>query len=110
MNKSQAAALLERLDGRTIGGLQLERAVGTGVSAAVYQASDSAGDIFAVKIYDAQFASRDRLTRELLLRGHDCPNLVKIIAGGSETIDGIDLLFLVMEFIDGKELTKVRDR
>ena len=110
MNKSQAAELLERLVDRTIDGYHLSQAVGTGATAAVYRATDSEGAIFAVKIYDAQFASEDRLNRELLLKGHDCPNLVKIIAGGEQTVEDTRLLFLVMEFVDGMELTKLRDR
>ena len=76
----------------------------------MYEATNADGARAAVKIYDAQFADAGRLKRELTLAGHDCPHLVQVLGGGSESVEGTEFLFLLMEFVEGRELTKVRDR
>ncbi|HVU00940.1 MAG TPA: protein kinase [Polyangiaceae bacterium] len=109
MNRTQAGALLAKLSGRKIAGFELQRTVGVGVSAAVYEAVGEDGIKRAVKVYDPAFANEERLRRELLLVGHDCKHVVGILGGGSEDVDGTKILYLILEFIDGQELTKVRD-
>ncbi len=108
LKSSQATALLDKLRGHDFAGFRLDKAIGTGATAGVYRAVNDDGVVAAVKIYEAQFADEERLRRELSLHGHDCPHLVRIYGGGRTALEETELRYLVMEFIDGKELAQVR--
>jgi hypothetical protein len=92
--------------GRVIGGrYRLERVLGIGGMAAVYQARDAAGQLHAVKLLHPEMAAR-REVRERFVRegsvsdriGH--PGVVQTFPAG----DGTDDAYLVMEMLQGETL------
>jgi eukaryotic-like serine/threonine-protein kinase len=92
--------------GRVIGGrFRLERVLGIGGMAAVYQARDAAGHLHAVKLLHPEMAAR-REVRERFVRegsvseriGH--PGVVQAFPAG----DGTDDAYLVMEMLQGETL------
>src|ERR1700694_2583923 len=81
-------AELDNLIGQTVGDWKLEKFVNAGKSAAVFRGV-KASEIAAVKIFDPALVEEfgrdsqlNRILRELTLRGHGHPNLVKIFDGG----------------------------
>jgi serine/threonine protein kinase len=92
--------------GRVIGGrFRLERVLGIGGMAAVYQARDAAGTLHAVKLLHPEMAAR-REVRERFVRegsvseriGH--PGVVQTFPAG----DGTEDAYLVMEMLIGETL------
>jgi eukaryotic-like serine/threonine-protein kinase len=92
--------------GRVIGGrFRLERVLGIGGMAAVYQARDAAGNLHAVKLLHPEMAAR-REVRERFVRegsvseriGH--PGVVQTFPSG----EGAEDAYLVMEMLQGETL------
>jgi serine/threonine protein kinase len=104
-------AKLDHLLGKTVGDWQLVEFVDAGNSAAVFRGIKDS-QIAAVKVFDPSLVEEfgrerqlNRIGRELTLRGHDHPNLVKIFDGGECKTTG--RLYVVMEFIDAPDLASV---
>ena len=107
------------LVGVTIAGrYTLERRIGQGGTADVYRAKDSRLDrTVSIKILNADLAKssefRSRLKREAKSASElTHPGIVRIFDAGEETISGADGVpithaYIVMEFVQGIELTKV---
>jgi tRNA A-37 threonylcarbamoyl transferase component Bud32 len=92
-------------------GLSFLGILGSGRSAVVFKAVDLDGATIAVKIYDAQRLvrfgqdiQRERIDRELSLRGHSCSNLVQIHDGGILSVGEQQFPFVSLEYIDGRDL------
>ena len=58
MNRKRAREILDKLAGMTVAGLSVGKLINTGVSAAVYEATNEAGEKFALKVIDEEFAER----------------------------------------------------
>jgi len=96
------------LAGRVAGAYRLVRVLGTGGTGVVYLAERDDGTFakrVAVKILSAAFLPlRERFLRERqLLARLDLPNIARLLDAGS-TAD--DLLYLVMEFVDGEPVDR----
>jgi len=107
VDAERADEWLGALKQHPIGGYQFHEFLGHGVSAAVFRATSDSGESVAVKIYESRFTEEERLRRELELRGHDCPFLVKIYGGGSATVAGEEVAYLAMELVHGKDLREL---
>jgi hypothetical protein len=106
MDDGKAKRLLEWLRTHPTAGYQCTELAGVGGSAAVFKATEvKSGKPVAFKVYDTDAGeAAERVDRELGLKGHDCPNLVQIYAGGPEEIDGEARVFLAMEYVEGRDL------
>lgn len=89
-------------------GWVLKAQLGLGGTAPVFEVQSPSG-LRALKIYDAEFSSgkmgkieHNRIQQQLSLRGHDCPSLVHVYAGGTTE----NRLFLLMSRAPGTELEK----
>lgn len=107
-------AEIDRLIGKAVGEWKLLDVVGSGKSAVVFRGVKGL-EVAAVKIFNPSLVEElgkdtqlKRIERELELRGHDHPNLVRIFDGGECPTTGH--LFVVMEFIDAPNLASVLDR
>lgn len=103
------------LEGRTVKGWLLEKILGKGADGIVYQASRN--ECFAaVKIFFPEAIEKngadeqnERLELQLALVGKKHhPNLVEIFEGG--TLEELDTLYLIMEYVSGNALDKVLDK
>lgn len=108
MNERIAKAMALKLKGKSVGGWRVEDYINHGKSAAVFRAEKD-GQIAALKIFDSEVverygrdAQRKRIDRELLLRGKEHPNLVRIFDGGEDD----EMLFIVMEYLPWKNLAE----
>ena len=99
--------VLEPSDPRSVGSYRLLGRIGSGATGIVYKAESSSGLIVAIKIIRPEIADapnvRERLRREA--------SALKLVAGartvGMTEIDADSPApFLVMEFIDGQDLSK----
>lgn len=111
MDKLQAGRLYQTLKNKVIAGYIVIDLINNGKSAAVFKAVDSNGSAYALKIFDNELIEKfgleiqqKRITQELSLIGHNISNLVDIIDGGHEMVNGTEFHFIVMEFIEGKNL------
>jgi eukaryotic-like serine/threonine-protein kinase len=102
---------MKELIGREIGGWQLFELLGEGNSAAVFSGSRGS-DVAAVKVFKKSLVEEfgkaeqlQRIERELTLRGHDHPNLIKILDGGECQVTGF--LYVVMELVEAPNLASV---
>lgn len=108
MNDARARKILTALQQQGLDGYVLQTLLGYGGSAAVYKASGLDGNVYAVKVYDAEFTDQEvRLERELSLRGHACRNVVHVYAGGKVQLEEDSLIYMVMEFVEGDDLRKL---
>lgn len=110
MDAIAAERLIQDLLGKQVGGWSLKERKGSGKSAVVFLGTRGAEQA-AVKIFDPALVCKSgedkqlrRIERELSLKGHNQPNLVKIIDGGKCAETG--LLFVVMEFINAPNLAE----
>ena len=114
MDDVKAKALEKQLIGQFISGCCIQKLCDHGKSAAVFHAVKD-GQSYAVKIFDddlikkygdtAQFS---RIDRELELRKHPHPHLVKIIDGG--ICDTTKNHFILMEYLEGKNVKQCLDQ
>jgi serine/threonine protein kinase len=112
MDASTARAYYEKLRAQNFHGYKLTELLGYGKSAAVMKATSSAGDTFAVKVFDTELLERfgkevqlGRIQRELTLAPKPVENLVGIVEGGLHQYAGIEYPFLVMEYVPGETLS-----
>lgn len=110
MDKIKAKKLEALIAGRAIAGYTIEQLINNGKSAAVFKACKD-GKFYAFKIFDNDLIERfgheiqqKRIDQEIDLKGHVINNLVKIFNGGKTKIDDEDHYYLVMEYIEGKNL------
>ncbi|MBX3208511.1 MAG: serine/threonine protein kinase [Labilithrix sp.] len=108
MNRHRAERILDRIQAvNGVDGYTPSETLGVGGSAAVFKAHAMDGSLCALKIYDSEFTDQvERLDRELSLKGHDCPHLVRIYGGGSVVLDGETFTYLAMEYVDGVDLSE----
>ncbi|MGR3179177.1 MAG: protein kinase domain-containing protein [Candidatus Anammoxibacter sp.] len=86
--------------------------IGHGKSAAVFSSiNENDNKKYALKIFDNDIVKRfgceiqeQRIEQEIKLRNHNIPNLIKIYGGGQKEIESITYFYIVMEYIDGKNL------
>lgn len=111
MDLARAKRLAGELVGKLVGDWTILEFAGNGKSAIVFRAQrgDTVG---ALKIFDPELVERlgielqtARLERELSLRGHDHPNLVKIFDGG--LCPRTQYSYVVMEFIPASNISDV---
>src|SRR6188768_2857437 len=109
MDKSSAERLTAALVGKVVGGWAVGEYINHGKSAVVFQTSRGA-EKAAIKIFDpiivnryGRDAQRKRIERERSLIGKSHPNLISVHDGGEEG----DLLFVVMDYFNGKNLAEV---
>ena len=112
MDERKAEELFKQVKGIKIEEITIEDLIDQGKSAAVFRGKKD-DELFAIKIFDNDIVRKDefeihqqRIKLELSLKDHEIPNLVKIIGGGEETIKGIGYYYLIMEYIEGKNLRK----
>src|ERR1051325_11974898 len=96
-----------------IDGWKIVRIIGDGFTSVVFYATRGSEEA-AIKVYRPDFVTEskkdqelERIHRQLQLVGHDCPYLVRIIAGDEHPRMGY--LYLVMGFVKGKPLDRVAD-
>lgn len=110
MDKTKAKKLESLIAGKLIDDYTIEQLINNGKSAAVFKACKDS-KFYAFKIFDSDLIERfgheiqqKRIDQEIGLKGHVINNLVKIFDGGKTKIDGEDHYYLVMEYIEGKNL------
>ncbi len=110
MDSAKAKEWDERFRGETIDTWTIESLIDHGKSAAVFRASGNDGPV-ALKIFDDELIQRfgdmtqiARIERELTLVGKQHPGMVRLLGGGihKETMNH----FIVMEFLDGQNLSR----
>ncbi|MER9617643.1 serine/threonine-protein kinase [Mesorhizobium sp. M0207] len=114
MDLEKAQAMLATLRKSGVAGWQILEFIDHGKSAAVFKAKRGES-MAAVKIFDTELITRfgdaallERMEREKWLVGHDHPNIVKMIDSGVEPNSGNH--FLIMELLDGDNLSKTLDK
>jgi len=112
MDPKKAEQLYENVKGIQIEETTIEALIDSGKSAAVFRGKKD-DNLFAIKIFDNDIVRKDdfeiqqqRINLELSLKDHKIPNLIKIIGGGETTIKGTEYYYLIMEYIEGKNLKK----
>ena len=99
--------LIKSREGELVGGRwHLERLLGRGGMAVVYEGRDGNGNVAAIKVLHSVLAThgdvRERFIREAYAANQvDHPNAVQILQHGAE---GDDLVYLVMEMLVGETL------
>ncbi|HMO83435.1 MAG TPA: protein kinase [Lacipirellulaceae bacterium] len=111
MDPTKATVWADDLFDTDIGDWKLGQLRGSGKSAIVCSATRGA-ETAAIKVFEPELVKRfgretqlERINRELRLRGHDHPHVVKIIDGGE--CPRTKQLFVVMELIDVPNLENV---
>ena len=110
MDTIKAKQLFKQLQGTNIKDVDIREFISNGKSAAVFHGKK--GDkSFAIKIFDNEIVERygveiqqQRIERELSLKDHKIPNLVKILDGGKVIIKDTEYFYLIMEYIKGVNL------
>jgi serine/threonine protein kinase len=109
MDKITADKMTAKLCGTQVGGWLVKEYINHGKSAVVFLVSKGGQDA-ALKVFDPEMVERygratqlKRIERERSLIGKHHENLVRVFDGGE---DG-DLLFIVMEYFNGKNLAQV---
>ncbi len=93
--------------GQIVGGKwRLQRKLGQGGTATVYEAHSTSGELAAIKLLDAQFAAhqqvRERFRREALAaQSIKHPDVVRILDHGDDSLGP----FIAMELLDGHPLS-----
>lgn len=85
--------------------------LGCGKSAAVFEAKSKSGALVALKVYDQQRLAKfgrevqaERMSRELSLAGHDCRDLVQVLASGTLLFQNQDHPYIALELVPGHDL------
>jgi serine/threonine protein kinase len=111
MDHSKAKELETRLKDRQFLDYKILGLINYGKSAAVFRATDTHGNFVAIKVFDNELVERfgheiqlKRINDEINLTGHQIPHLVEIIAGGHEKVGESYFYYIIMAFIDGKNL------
>lgn len=110
MDRYKALQLEKELKGKSLNGFEVIEFVNNGKSAAVFKAQKE-NELFALKIFDNELIERfgheiqtKRIEQEISIKGHNIANLVKIYDGGNVDLDDEKFYFIIMEFIEGKNL------
>lgn len=111
MDNYKAKQLEQLLVGKKFLSYKIEKLLNNGKSAAVFKASDSLGELFAIKIFDNDLVERfgheiqeRRIEQEISLKGHTIPNLVNIIDGGKTKLESYEYYYIIMQYISGQNL------
>jgi serine/threonine protein kinase len=112
MNKYKAQELEKEIKGIELNGFEIIDLINNGKSAAVFRAQKNC-NFFAFKVFDNELIERfgheiqtKRIEQEIALKGHKIDGLVEIFDGGKASFGGQDYYYLVMEYIEGKNLTQ----
>ncbi len=99
--------------GKTIEEYTIKEYIGHGKSAIVFKAKKKE-TIIAIKIFLEEIVNKygyemqtDRIKREQGLINHSIKNLVQILGGGSITLNDIQYLYILMNYIDGETLDEI---
>jgi serine/threonine protein kinase len=110
MDKIKARHIFEQVKGTKIKDISIEEIINNGKSAAVFRGKKD-GKLFAIKIFDNDIVERfgselqkQRIERELSIKKHNIPNIVKVFDGDCIQINGIKYFYLIMEYIQGTNL------
>ena len=110
MDRIKAQKLGEKINGKAFFGYQVQEYLGNGNSAAVYKGVGKDGEV-AIKVFDNELVEswglqvqKERIEREIALKGHDYKSLVKILNGGEIELDEETYLCVIMEYIAGMDL------
>ncbi len=106
MNEARAIALQAELQGAPVGGWKITGYLDNGKSAAVFVATNDAGEQAALKIFEPELVEEygrgqqlDRIQRELTLVGESHPNLIRVLDGGE--CGATNHLYVVTELLEG---------
>ncbi len=101
-------AVLEQVAGMVAPeGAQLEH-LGTGGFASTFKVIPLEGEVYALKVVDADISEPERVERELqALQRVDHPNVVAYRDTGTVNRDGVDYRWLAMDFVEGRTLAKL---
>lgn len=112
MDSVRAKHLEKELLGKCLNGWTVGIFISNGKSAAVFHASNEAGDVGAIKVFDRELVEKqgkecqlERIKREKSLVGQHHPNLIKILDGGYS--EDNDYCFVVMEYLPGNTLSDI---
>lgn len=110
MDRYKALELEKELVGQSIDGFVVNKFINNGKSAAVFEAIKGHNS-YALKVFDNELIERfgheiqtKRIEQEISLKGHSISNLVQIFEGGNVKAGDQQYYFIVMEYIDGKNL------
>jgi len=116
MDKIKAQELASILTGKPFENYFILELLNNGKSAAVFKAKDNKENLVAVKIFDDEIIKRfgheiqlQRIEQELQLKNHEIHSLVKIIGGGQTLINSRSHYYIVMEYVQGKNLKEYID-
>ena len=112
MDKAKAADLEKQLVRSKLNDFIVLEFIDHGKSAAVFKCQKD-DTLYAIKIFDNELVERfghemqlKRISQEIGLKDHKLSNLVKIVDGGNATVNGSQYLFIVMEYVNGMNLSK----
>lgn len=95
----------------------VKRLINFGKSAAVFHAIHPDGYPCALKVFDNELIQRygeeiqlDRIKKEISLKEHSIPNLVRILDGGQSDVEGIIYHYIVMEYIEGLNIKEFYEK
>lgn len=110
MDRFKSIELEKELKGEELDGYLVGKFVNNGKSAAVFKAIKD-GKPFALKIFDNELIERfgheiqtKRIEQEIALKNHNIQGLIGIHEGGSTELNGQTYYYLIMDFIEGKNL------
>jgi serine/threonine-protein kinase len=114
MNNIEAKKYNDIFIGKEINNYKIEKAIGFGKSAIVFQGNSQQGKHVAIKIFDLDLVSKfgydvqlARLKRELSLINHNIPNMVNILGGGVVKEAKLDYFYIIMEMLHGINLKQL---
>jgi tetratricopeptide (TPR) repeat protein len=99
---------------KEIGRYLISSQIGTGRMGKVYRGVTSSGRSVAIKIVHPHLLSQPGFFRRFLHEAQQSskvkhPNVVRTVDVGAATVDGEQTNYLVMEFVDGKSLSTLRE-
>ena len=110
MDRYKALELEKEIKGTKLNGFEVIEFINNGKSAAVFKAKRG-NYFYALKVFDNDLIERfgheiqtKRIEQEISLKGHQIDNLVKIFEGGNVEVENLTYYFIIMEFIEGKNL------
>ena len=102
---------MKELIGKSISNYTIIEYINCGKSAKVFKGIDKNNNTVAIKIFNNDLIEKygskiqlNRINKEISLKGHKIENLIQIIDGGIYDINGVEFHYIIMEFIEGKNL------
>lgn len=111
MDEQRAKEYEKLFSSKYIDGYCVIRLINFGKSAAVFLGKDDKNQNVAIKIFDNEISQKygievqkERINNELKLINHGIDNLINIINGGSYSLNQVEYLYIVMNYIEGSNL------